>query len=131
MNDNCPDLQPNPTTEVSPRPSKPTLIPPTTMFGPWMVVEKRQRHPQPKEAAGRGTSNNMPITESCFTPILDANIDDPLPPALRVLINAQSPPELARPSTTSQPAAPKRISKSKSAPPKHTSVLMVLTIKFA
>ncbi|KAK8670357.1 hypothetical protein V6N13_105112 [Hibiscus sabdariffa] len=49
--DNCPDLQPTPATEAPAQPSEPA--PPTTIFGPWMVVEKRQCHPQLKEATGR------------------------------------------------------------------------------
>ncbi|KAK8653849.1 hypothetical protein V6N13_127832 [Hibiscus sabdariffa] len=124
MNDKCPDLQPTPTTEAPSRHSEPALASPDTMFGPWMVVEKCQRRLQPKEAAGRSNSNSVPITESRFTPILDINTADPPQPALRVSTNAQASPNLTRPSTSSLPVTSKRISKSKSAPPKHASVTM-------
>ncbi|KAK9025195.1 hypothetical protein V6N11_065091 [Hibiscus sabdariffa] len=97
MNDNCPDLQPSPTTEAPPRPSEPIPAPPATI---------------------------VPISESRFTPILDVNTNDPPPPALWISTNAQSSSELTRPSTSNLPAASKRVSKSKSAPPKHTSATL-------
>ncbi|KAK8586063.1 hypothetical protein V6N13_130589 [Hibiscus sabdariffa] len=77
MNDNCHDLQSTPVSEAPVCPSEPVPAPTTSMFGPWMAVEKRQRRPQPKEATGRGTSSGVTTTESRFTQILDENINDP------------------------------------------------------
>ncbi|KAK9029950.1 hypothetical protein V6N11_031389 [Hibiscus sabdariffa] len=109
MNDNCPDLQHNPTTKVPLHPSEHTPTTLTTMFGLWMVVEKRKRRPQTKEAVGKCTTNGVSVTESRFTPIFYSNTDDPASP------------KFARPSTTSQSAAHKRIFKTKSTPPKQAS----------
>ncbi|KAL4369386.1 hypothetical protein GQ457_05G024870 [Hibiscus cannabinus] len=100
------------------------LLPRPQCLGLGWLLKKRQRRPQPKEAAGWSNYNSVPITESRFTPILDINTADPPTPTLRVSTNAQASPDLTRPSTLSLPAASKRISKSKSAPPKHASVTL-------
>ncbi|KAL4355559.1 hypothetical protein GQ457_06G006150 [Hibiscus cannabinus] len=106
---------PTSTTEATVRPTELAPEPPTTRFGPWMVVEKRPRRPLSKEAVARDISSSVTITESHFAHILDANTDDLLPPEQRASINAPSPPvpvmEFTGPSTTNQDATPRKYSK--------------------
>ncbi|KAK8513112.1 hypothetical protein V6N13_032365 [Hibiscus sabdariffa] len=123
---------PTSTTEATARPTEPAPEPPTTRFGPWMVVEKRPRRPQPKEAVVRDISSSVTITESRFAPILDANTDDLLPPERHASINAPSPlvpvMEFTGP-TTNQDATPIKYSKTKSVSFKKSSATLKSKIK--
>ncbi|KAK8683137.1 hypothetical protein V6N13_039204 [Hibiscus sabdariffa] len=106
MNENCPDLQPIPPTEVPLQPSEPTPTTPSTMFGPWMVVEKRQRRLQSKDAVGKDNAPGVTITASRFAPIFESSVDVPTPT------------KITRPPTRSSSAVSKRIFKAKSVPTK-------------
>ncbi|KAK8669379.1 hypothetical protein V6N13_106811 [Hibiscus sabdariffa] len=118
-------MQPNPATEAPARPSEPAPVTPTIMFGPWMVVEKRQHRLQPKEVNGRGISSGVTITESRFAPILDASINDSSLPALQASTDGQLlvPPatNFPRSSTMKQSTFPKRVAQPKSALSKQAS----------
>ncbi|KAL4378055.1 hypothetical protein GQ457_02G020520 [Hibiscus cannabinus] len=118
--DTCPTFQTAPATEAPTRPSTPETPVPTTMFGPWMVVEKRQRRPQSKESAGKGLSGGVTISESRFTPILDENSNDPPLAAPNVSAVAH---HFATPNTK-QSAIPKRSTQGKSIQHKQSVALL-------
>ncbi|KAK8684011.1 hypothetical protein V6N13_040048 [Hibiscus sabdariffa] len=90
------------------------------MFGPWMVVEKRQRRPQSKESAGKGLSGGVTISESRFAPILNENSNDPQTAAPNVSATAH---HLATPSTK-QSTIPKRSAQGKSIQHKQSVALL-------
>ncbi|KAL4333564.1 hypothetical protein GQ457_07G033850 [Hibiscus cannabinus] len=106
MNEICPDRQPPPSTEVPLPPSEPSPPTPSTMYGPWMVVEKRQRRPQTRVAVGDDNALRANVTASRFAPIFDSNVA------------VSAPTEVSRPPTTSSTSASKRIFKAKHVPTK-------------
>ncbi|KAK8513602.1 hypothetical protein V6N12_052779 [Hibiscus sabdariffa] len=106
MNENCPDQQPAPSTEVPLQPSEPLPPTPSTMYGPWMVVEKRQRRPLTRVAVGDNNALGANVTASRFAPIFDSSVD------------VSAPMEVSRPPTTISTAASKRIFKAKHVPTK-------------
>ncbi|KAK8566640.1 hypothetical protein V6N13_002336 [Hibiscus sabdariffa] len=98
--------QPAPSTEVPLQPSEPLPPTPSTMYGPWMVVEKRQRRPLTRVAVGDNNALGANVTASRFAPIFDSSVD------------VSAPMEVSRPPTTISTAASKRIFKAKHVPTK-------------
>ncbi|KAL4303003.1 hypothetical protein GQ457_10G018810 [Hibiscus cannabinus] len=78
VNENCPELNTTPIIEEPVTPQVPVIDNPNNpLFGPWMVVEKRQRRQPKKSTINQSNPTGVTLTESHFNPISTENPENP------------------------------------------------------